>query len=124
MWTGARQRFGHGSFRLKHGSVLAHRWAYEYLIGPIPATLVLDHLCRTTSCVHPLHVEPVTSGVNIMRGTAISVGYAQRSMCVHGHPFDDTNTKQTATGRICRACSRRNTATYAKRLKAAKTGVT
>ena len=122
IWTGARGRVGHGYFGLNNGSVLAHRWAYEYLIGPIPATLTLDHLCRTPPCVHPLHVEPVTSGVNTMRGTAISVGYAQRTACVHGHPFDDANTKRTATGRVCRACARRNAAAYLQR-KAAKAGV-
>lgn len=46
----------------------AHRVAYEMLVGPIPAGLVLDHICRNPSCVNPAHLEPVTQAENLRRG--------------------------------------------------------
>lgn len=52
----------------KHKRVLAHRWAYERLRGPIPEGLVIDHLCRNTKCVNPDHLELVTIAENNRRG--------------------------------------------------------
>lgn len=47
---------------------LAHRWLYTQAVGPIPAGLVLDHLCAVRHCVNPAHLEPVTLGENSRRG--------------------------------------------------------
>src|SRR3954468_18429534 len=64
-WTGYTLSSGYGRFRGRRAGndtaskVLAHRFSYELLIGPIPPGLVLDHLCRNTSCVNPAHLEPV-----------------------------------------------------------------
>ena len=55
VWTGT-----------KH--VLAHRFAYEHFVGPIPDGLTIDHTCETPRCVRPDHLEPVTNAVNIQRG--------------------------------------------------------
>lgn len=46
----------------------AHRAYYEQAKGDIPEGLVLDHLCRHTTCVNPDHLEPVTQKVNVRRG--------------------------------------------------------
>ena len=46
----------------------AHRVFYERHVGPIPAGLDIDHLCRVTRCVNPEHLEPVTEAVNVQRG--------------------------------------------------------
>ncbi len=48
-------------------SVSAHRFAYESLVGPVPAGLELDHLCRVKGCVNPEHLEVVTRGENVRR---------------------------------------------------------
>lgn len=63
-WLGVKNQKGYGmvSDWLKfNGSRLAHRLTYEYLIGPIPDGLVIDHLCRNPGCVNPYHMEPVTN---------------------------------------------------------------
>jgi hypothetical protein len=59
---------GYGSFSLDGRKVMAHRFAYELLVGPIPEDLELDHLCRVRHCVNPAHLEPVTHRENILRG--------------------------------------------------------
>ena len=51
----------------KCGTFIAHRFAYQYMIGPIPDGLELDHLCRNRPCVNPYHLEPVTRAVNHAR---------------------------------------------------------
>jgi len=71
-WMAYRNRKDYGRFggrRADGGNrmVLAHRWAYETLIGPIPDGLEPDHLCRNHPCVRPSHLEPVTHIVNMQR---------------------------------------------------------
>ena len=36
----------------------AHRIVYEAELGPIPVSLVLDHVCRNRLCVSPMHLGP------------------------------------------------------------------
>lgn len=70
LWTGHRDDDGYGKFTVVSGQspMYAHRWSYEFLVGPIPAGLVLDHLCRNPPCTNPDHLEPVTNEENIRRG--------------------------------------------------------
>ena len=58
---------GYGRFKASKKKHRAHRWAYISLVGPIPANLDLDHLCRNRSCVNPKHLEPVTRRENLLR---------------------------------------------------------
>jgi hypothetical protein len=46
----------------------AHRWAYQFFIGPVPDGLELDHLCEITLCVNPWHLDPVPHAINVKRG--------------------------------------------------------
>lgn len=52
-------------------TLLAHRVAYELLVGPIPEGTQLDHLCREKKCVNPRHLEPVSGSVNLKRGIGV-----------------------------------------------------
>ena len=115
LWTGPQD--GHGYGRLTVGgrsgtSVGAHRISYELHVGPIPAGLDIDHLCRTPLCVNPAHMEPVTRGENTRRGTAIQRATEvrlARPTCKHGHAWTPSNTYTDPHGRRkCRTCERAN----------------
>ncbi len=69
LWTGGVKSDGYGSARTygARRSVLAHRFMYELLVGPIPDGLELDHVCRVRSCVNPDHLDIVTHAENIAR---------------------------------------------------------
>lgn len=64
IWQGSVSNTGYGRI----GSRYAHRVSYERSNGPIPDGLTIDHLCRTTLCVNPDHLEPVTHRENVLRG--------------------------------------------------------
>jgi hypothetical protein len=107
LWTGSRNWGGYGQFRLHQRLLLAHRWAYEFCVGPIPEGLTLDHLCRVHNCVNPEHLEAVTHRENVLRGTGPTALNAARTHCVNGHAFTPDNLYPLATGhRRCAACRR------------------
>ena len=107
IWTaGVRGglRGGYGLFSLDGRMVDAHRVAYELLIGPVPARLTLDHLCRNRPCVRPDHLEPVSGRVNTLRGDSLSARNARVTHCPQGHRNDLFNTYVHNGMRFCRAC--------------------
>lgn len=95
--------------------VLAYRFAYETIVGPIPDGLQLDHLCHNQSgceggpdclhrkCVNPGHLEPVTNDENAAR----RAGMKFTVQCQTGtHDRSPENVRITTTGiRMCRTCS-------------------
>ena len=42
LWGGTRENNGYGRFSIGRRDLLAHRWAYEFCVGPIPEGLTLD----------------------------------------------------------------------------------
>ena len=109
VWTGGKISTGYGFFHpTKQTHVLAHRYAYELLRGPIPDGLCIDHLCRNRVCVNPAHLEPVTLGENTRRGLSISTFNALKTHCPAGHAYTPENTYVQPTRpntRRCRECS-------------------
>lgn len=68
-WLAAKSARGYGRFKVGRQLLRAHRYAYEFLVGPIPDGLTIDHLCNQPSCVNPAHMEPVTHIENRRRAT-------------------------------------------------------
>lgn len=102
-WTGSTNK-GHGRFRFPYGHVMAHRWAYEQQVGPIPEGLEIDHLCRNRACVNVEHLEPVTRRENILRGVSMTAQHARKTHCKQGHPFTPENTYIYVHGRLRQRC--------------------
>lgn len=102
LWIGGIRRDGYGQIWANRRQRLAHVVMYEMARRLVPPGLELDHKCRTRSCVNPAHLEAVTHRENIRRGST-----ANKTACVHGHPFDLANTGfRRSGGRFCRTCSR------------------
>lgn len=114
LWLGSICTKGYGQIQVQGRHVLVHRAIYEEFHGPIPAGLVIDHLCHdpavcTTGrncihrrCVNPDHMAAVTNVENLRRQSP-----AQKRTCVNGHAYDEANTGRTKKGlRYCRACLR------------------
>lgn len=116
LWTGALTHDGYGRFRLGYDHVMAHRWAYEHEVGPIPDGLVLDHVkargCQHRHCVRPDHLEPVTVEENTLRGDTLPAANVVKTHCPSGHPYDEANTIRRGTRRVCRACERGRTTAH------------
>jgi hypothetical protein len=109
MWVGSRSGSGYGHVLENGRKLMAHRWGYERLVGPVPAGLEIDHLCRVKACVNPDHLEPVPHAVNIQRGTGPLAENAAKTHCIHGHPLAGANLYQRIDargGRECRTCRR------------------
>src|SRR5438128_10930831 len=90
-WLGSRDHRGYGSYYTgdylhhpRRGVEWAHRFSYNHFKGNIEQGLELDHLCRNTWCVNPLHLEAVTKAVNLGRGTHIN---REKTHCKWGHPL-------------------------------------
>lgn len=109
---------GYGVLHVDNRIVYAHRHYYEQHVGPIPEGLVIDHLCRRRSCVNPAHLEPVTSGENVLRGEGASARSARKTHCKYGHPLSGENLYTHKGKRHCRACGRRRSRVIWDRQKA------
>lgn len=93
VWTGTKRcRFGYGRFNVrvpglggKHVALSAHLAAYvlfeigcsasvdDLYLGYLElreSGLELDHLCQTTGCLYPDHLDPVTHAENCRRRKA------------------------------------------------------
>lgn len=87
-WLGYRNAGGYGEFRVHRGRRdLAHRFAYELLVGPIPPGALIRHTCDTPACVNPAHHEPGTDAQNVRdrveRGrSATGPRHGQRKLAV------------------------------------------
>lgn len=110
IWPSPRRAQGYSQMPagVSAKSRLGHRWSYEHFVGPIPAGLTIDHLCRNQACVNPLHMEPVSRSENVMRGVSPPALNSKRTHCKRGHEFTPDNTIVSSGGRHrrCRECLR------------------
>lgn len=106
-WTAClASKSRYGLFFTPGRTGVAHRFAYEWLVGPIPDGLTLDHLCRNRACVNPAHLEPVLPRTNVLRGVGVTAHNAAKTHCKRGHPLTPENVYYRKGGRQCRLCNR------------------
>jgi hypothetical protein len=102
LWSRARNKHGYGWASYRNKTHEAHRLIYMLSRRPVPAGLVLDHLCRVRHCVNPAHMEPVANRTNVLRGAGCN-----RPACPQGHRYTPENTYISRVGaRNCRQCQR------------------
>ena len=105
-WTGSINSSGYGTVGHARHVHSVHRVVWEYLVGPIPDGLEIDHLCRNRRCCNPDHMEVVTRAENQRRG--IGNQNVRKTRCVQGHPLFGVNLYVAPDGkRACRTCRRR-----------------
>lgn len=116
-WTGATNE-GYGIVRMPNDQTArAHRAAYEYAVGPIPAGKILDHICHIPelctlgvlcphrSCCNPQHLKPVTHLENSDPSRAVRDRGPRVSACPRGHEYTPENTRTDVRGgRHCCEC--------------------
>jgi hypothetical protein len=68
IWCGSKNWGGYGRLSINGSPVLAHRWIFESVNGPIPLGKDIDHICRVRSCVNPDHLRIASRSQN-MRNT-------------------------------------------------------
>jgi hypothetical protein len=111
IWTGFKDKLGYGRLMWhdesgRYQPLLAHRVAYELIIGPIPTGKVLDHIeCDNPPCVNPGHLIATTQWGNCERTNGACAVNARKTHCVQGHPLVEGNLYRcNGKGRICRTC--------------------
>ena len=116
-WTAAKNSAGYGVIRVDGALLLAHRYIYELLVGPIENEM--DHLCRNRGCVNPEHIEDVTRRTNFLGGGHPDAVRARTDTCVRGHDLRDAYVRRDNGHRMCREC--KNQRRRDKRREAATT---
>lgn len=105
LWASRVDRGGYGHFYAgDRRTVLAHRFAYELMLGPIPDGMQLDHRCRVRHCIRPDHLEPVSMRENMLRGDSPAARAVRTGRCKHGHSH--WGVSKGGRGRYCIDCSR------------------
>jgi hypothetical protein len=113
-WQGNKDPLGYGRvwMHLEGDRVqLAHRAAFILIRGFHPGDL--DHICTSTNCVNPDHLQEASRGKNF------SLGWARRGWgphsrridgiphCKNGHAMTLDNIVVKGRLRRCRACMKR-----------------
>lgn len=123
LWTGPTYgREGeYGYVYVGSKTLPVHRASYELFVGPIPPGWEVDHLCRTTLCMNPAHLEAVVKAVNNERSTrwpvetpvesddqadldGVAIPEDRRRVCKNGHVAE--------VRRVCKACARARAKRY------------
>lgn len=115
LWVGSCNKAGYGRFRIGNRIVVASRFAYELVHGPLPKGKYALHSCDNPPCCNHRHLRAGSQQENVedrdrRKRDARSRGIhanALKTHCPSGHPYDEKNTGRYRKGyRICRECAR------------------
>jgi hypothetical protein len=113
LWKGFIGPDGYGTFSIgykqggKTPTILAHRFAYQQVKGPIPPGYVVHHECKVRHCCNPDHLEAQTIRDNVLNGDGPPAKNAKKTECHRGHPLTGENLRWTRDKRrACRECER------------------
>lgn len=101
IWLGTLDPDGYAKMKFRGKNKRVARVGYQCVNGDIPAELVIDHLCRTRSCVNPAHLEPVTNRENTLRGETLAACNVAKTQCPEGHEYSWCGRR-----RYCKICNR------------------
>jgi hypothetical protein len=65
IWTGTIQPPGYGNLMVDGRKMLAHRYAWQRVKGPLDPAVFLDHRCHVPACVKISHLRPATPKQNV-----------------------------------------------------------
>lgn len=106
LWMGFASKDGYGQTSVDRKTARAHRVAWEQENGKIPSGMVIDHICRTRSCVNTKHMEIVSNKENVLRGIGISAMNAKKKTCPKcGSEYTYRTWSIGRVGRYCLSCA-------------------
>jgi len=123
-WTAGLTGQGYGKFKAHGKTLLTHRVAWEWLKGPIPDGMFVDHLCRNRRCCNPEHLRIVSPTQNALENSeSICAINAKKTHCLNGHEFTPENTyvmdrpeRPGKVRRSCKKCLRDREKVYRRRM--------
>lgn len=131
-WSGSKDRFGYGRFKIGQANHQAHRWIAAHEARVIlrwdrELRQTVNHRCGNRSCVRPEHLYIADQKANVADAVADNTHFsaterrqaASRNCCVHGHEFTPVNTYIAKSGqRVCRKCQAAGQAKYRQKMNA------
>jgi len=106
-WTAYRESKGYGKAWFRGRCQPAHRVALELAGVVILPGNVATHLCGNRACVRVEHLEQITIGESVLRGSGVCARNAVKVLCSRGHELVARKVARSGSmQRVCLTCVR------------------